>query len=82
MEELLYLLEQIVHYRGPIRVLLGTELNQFALEFAGTVLFTIVNQEVATVEVLVMRDDQAFVKDRVFALAEVALHPFHLVAQR
>ena len=80
--ELLYMLEQIVHYRGPIRELLGTELNQLTLELTGAVLLTVVNQEVATVEVLVVRDDEAFVKDRVFALAKVALHPFYLVAQR
>ena len=82
VEGLLYMLEQIVHYRGPIRELLGAELNQLAMEFLCTVLLAVVNQEIATVEVLVVRDDEAFVEDRVFVLAEVALHPFHLVAQR
>lgn len=66
------------HHAGPIRKGRGPEMNVMAIERVDPVFRSVVDDEVAAIEVLVMRQDQPLVG----AFPQVLLHPQQLVRPR
>src|SRR4051794_11542120 len=72
--------QQVVGDDAPVGELRRAEVNEFTAESVGAVLVVpVIDEEVAAVEVLVVRQDQSLMRRRGLVQPEVEMYPLDLV---